>query len=523
MYDIIIKNGTVIDGTGSHMRKSDIGIKEGKIQEVGDLQNEKADQVIDAMGSYVTPGFIDITNHSYTYWRIFSNAGLESMLFQGVTTIVGGNCGSSLAPLVDHDIIRSIQKWVDVESINLNWLNMKEFLEEVEDNKIGLNFGTLVGHSTLRRGIIRDEVRDLSSHEFREIKKLLRGALRDGALGFSTGLVYTHAKLADIDEIIELAKIVKKFDGVYATHIRDESGNLIDALKEAIEIARQSGVKLEISHLKAVGEKNWPRMREAISLIETARGNGIDVNFDVYPYTSTGSVLYILLPDWVSEGGKKMMLNRLRDPKTKARVIEEMKTNDVDYSKVIISISPLNKTLSRRGITDIAASQDKSVEEAIIDILVASDGRVVTTMEVLSEKNMQKAIQHPFSIISSNGSGYDLEYKKSGDLVHPRNFGAFTRVLEKYVKNDRVLGWEEAIHKITGKPAEKYGIKMRGTIEKGNFADLAIFDPNTIKDLSTFENPYQYAKGMSHVIINGEAIIEEGKYNGKKAGQVVRR
>lgn len=522
MYDIIIKNGTIIDGTGQKMFIGDIGVKEKKIKEVGDLRNEKAETIINAQGQYVSPGFIDINNHSDTYWRIFLNPDLESLVYQGITTIVGGNCGSSLAPLVNKDIIQTIQKWADIRTVNLNWLSMKEFLKELERKKISVNFATLTGHATLRRGLLKDEIRNLESNELKTMEKILEKSLKEGSLGFSTGLVYTHAKLASKEEIIRMAKIVKKYDGVYATHVRGESGELIEAVKEAIEIAKESNVNLQISHLKAIGRTNWSLMEKAIKMVENANKEGININFDVYPYTATGSVLYVLLPDWVAEGGKKMMIHRLKDPVIKKKLIREMREDKYDYSKVVISISPLNKTLSKKNIVEVAVAQDKSVEETIIDILIASEGRVITMMDVLSEKNVSRAISHPLSIISSNGSGYNLSHKNSGELVHPRNFGSFPRILSNYVKKRKILSWEEAINKMTGKPAGKYNIKKRGVIKNGNFADLVVFNPKAVEDLATVDNPYQYSKGIEWVIVNGKVVLEEGKYNGQKNGEVIK-
>ncbi len=523
MHDIIIKNGTLVDGSGKPMFLADLGISENKIKTIGNLQNEKADFVIDARDKYVTPGFIDVNNHSDTYWRIFLNPDLESLLYQGITTIIGGNCGSSLAPLVDQNIIQTIQKWVDIRIVNLNWLRMGEFLDEVEKKNLSVNFATLVGHGTLRRGLIRDEVRGLTPEELQQAKKMLKESLKEGAIGLSTGLVYTHAKIASEKEIMELARIVKDNNGVYTTHIRGEAHELLEAVEEAINIARETGVKVQISHLKAMCEKNWPLMDEAINLIETARADQLDVNFDVYPYTVTGSVLYILLPDWVVEGGKKIMIQRLKNPVIRARVVQEMRTDGFDYSKIIIAISPFNKTLVRRRIVDIAAAQEKSIEEVIVDILIASEGRVITMMEVLGEKNVSKAIRNPFSIISSNGAGYSLSHKKSGELVHPRNFGSFPRALSYYVYERRILSWEEAVRKMTGLPAEKFGIQKRGTLEEGNFADIAIINPETVIDLATLENPYRYSKGVSWLIVNGKIVLNEGVYNGTRSGEVLRR
>ncbi len=523
MLDVLIKNGTIIDGTGKPMYRGDVGIREGIITDIGDLHNEHAEKEIDATGKYISPGFIDVNNHSDTYWRIFLDPDLESLLYQGVTTIIGGNCGSSLAPLANHEVINSIQKWTDMKNVSFNWLSMKDFLAEVEKKKLALNFATLVGHGTLRRGLIGDEVRDISPNEMKTMKKMLTEAMKQGALGFSTGLVYTHAKLASSREIAELAEIVKKYNGVYTTHIRGESHDLIRAVEEAIRISQTTGVKLQISHLKAMGKKNWPLMEEALNLIETARTSGIDVHFDVYPYTSTGSVLYILLPDWVTEGGRQMMLSRLKDEGTRKRVTKEMKASENDYSKITISISALDKSLNHKKITDIAEAQGKTVEDAIIDVLIASDGHVVTMMEVLSDKNVDKAVINPFSIVSSNGSGYDIEHRKTGEVVHPRNFGSFPRVLATYVRSRSVVGWEEAIRKMSGLPAEKFNIENRGVIIKGNYADVVVFDPKTIKDLATVENPYQYSQGIDCVLINGQIAMNHGIIENLRAGEVLRR
>ena len=523
MLDVLIKNGTIVDGTGKPMYRGDIGIRDGVITEIGDLHNEKAEKEIDATGKFVAPGFIDVNNHSDTYWRIFLDPTLESLLHQGITTIIGGNCGTSLAPLANHEVIKSIQKYSDMKKVSFNWLSMREFLAEVEKKKMTLNFGTLVGHGTLRRGLVGDEVRDISPDEMKVMKKMLTQSMKDGALGFSTGLVYTHAKLASSREIAELAEVVKKYNGVYTTHIRGESHELIRAVEEAIRIAQITGVKLQISHLKAMGKKNWPLMEEALNLIETARTSGIDIHFDVYPYTSTGSVLYILLPDWVTEGGRNMMLSRLKDEDTRKRVIKEMKASEYDYSKITISISALDKALNHKKITEIAAAQDKSVEDAIIDVLIASDGHVVTMMEVLSDKNVDKGVINPFSIISSNGSGYNVEHKESGEVVHPRNFGSFPRVLATYVRGRSVVGWEEAIRKMSGLPAEKFNIEKRGIITKGNYGDVIVFDPKTVKDLATIENPYQYSEGIECVLVNGQIAMNHGTISDLRAGVVLRR
>lgn len=523
MYDIIIKNGTIIDGSGKPMYRADIGIQEGVITHIGDLKNEHTEMEIDATKRYVTPGFIDINNHSDTYWRIFSDPALESLIYQGITTVIGGNCGSSVAPLVDHHVMKSIQKWADIKKISFNWVSMKDFLEEVNKKNISLNFGSLVGHETLRRGLVGDEVRDINSVEMETMKKMLEQAMKEGALGLSTGLVYTHAKLASSLEIEELAEVVKKYDGVYATHIRGEGHELLNSIEEAIGVARVTGVSLQISHLKAVGMRNWNIMGKALNVIEKARKEGIDVNFDVYPYTVTGNVLYILLPDWATEGGRNMMISRLKDPNNRESIIKEMKESEFDYSKIIISVSNIDKTLNHKKISEIAKAQEKSVEEVIIDLLIASEGRVITMIELLSEENIDKCIMNPFSIISSNGSGYKIEHKKTGELVHPRSFGAFPRIFANYVRKKEIISWEEAVYKMSGLPAEKFKIKKRGIIKEKNYADIVVFDPNSIRDIATIENPYKYSQGIDWVIINGKPVIKNGIMTNMRPGEVIKR
>jgi len=523
MFDVIIKNGVIIDGTGRIMQREDIGIKEGKIVEIGDLSNEKGDKIIDAKNKYVAPGFIDINNHSDTRWRIFLNPNLESLIYQGVTTIIGGNCGSSLAPLHNSEMLKSIQKWFDIENMNVNWVTVKDFLDEVEKIKLSVNFGTLVGHSTLRRGVIGDATRDLMEDEIRVMEDMLKKAMNDGAFGLSTGLIYSHAKLASKKEIERLAKIVSNFNGIYTTHVRDETENILSSIDESIETAKSAGVKIGISHLKIMGEKNWTLMDEVLKKISEAGNSGLDICFDIFPYTATGSVLYTFLPEWVSKGGRKMMLTRLKDVESRKKVIEEMKNDSMDYSKIIVAAYSLGKTLTRRVVSDIAQSQSKTAEETVIDLLLASNGRIITITEALKEENLEKSIQHSLSMISSNGSGYDIEHKGTGELVHPRDFGTFPRVLSHYVKRKRIISWEEAINKMTGKPAEKFGIKKRGLIKIGNYADIVVFNPDTISDMATINKPYQYSVGIEHVLINGKLTLENGVYNGSRAGVVLRK
>lgn len=522
IFDVIIRGGTLIDGTGAAMSKQDIGIKNERIEKVGDLSNDGADVVIDASGKYVTPGFIDVGNHSDSYWRVFDDPDLESLLYQGITTIVGGNCGSSVAPLANQNIIASVQKWADISGINLDWLSVADFLDHIDDNPLSVNFATLVGHGTLRRGLIGDDARELKKEEIDVMQQMLKDSLKEGAIGFSTGLIYSHAKPANQDELVSLVETVKKQGGTYSTHIREESKDVVKSISEAIGIARKTGVGLHISHLKIVGEKNWHFIDDVLNIIDSAREEGVDVSFDVYPYTYTGTVLYTLLPDWVSKGGRKVMLGRIKNLETRKKIVAEMKKSEVDYDRVIISISALDKTLTSRKITDIAKMQEKSIEETILDVLSASSGRVITLMNTLSEDNLLRFLKHPLSMVSSNGSGYNISHKDSSELVHPRNFGSFIRILSRYVLDKRVLSWEEAVFKMSGFPAKKFKLDGRGAVREGNFADVLVINPDAVDDVSDIENPYRYARGVDNMLINGETVIWEGKYTKERSGKVIK-
>ncbi len=506
------------------MYRADVAVEEGMIVALGDFSHTQAKRIIDASGQYVTPGFIDVNNHSDTYWKIFTNPGMESLLFQGITTIIGGNSGASLAPLVNSENIRAIQKWTDVEKINFNWLSMADFLQELEKRTLAVNFATLIGHGTMRRGAMKDKTRTITPDEIALMEHLLKRGMDEGAIGLSTGLIYTHARNARTRELSTLVKTAVSEGGVYATYVRDEGEDLVKAVEEAILVARNANAPLHISHLKAVGKRNWHLMDDVFQQIETAALSDTKISFDVYPYTSTGSVLYTLLPEWVTSEGRPMMLRKLKDPSVRSTVLREMHANDIDYSEILLSSSHLSKMMTRHKVSDVARLQGTSPEEAVLNFLMASDGQAIVSFEALSEENVTKAIQHPFSIISSNGVGYSLEHKNTGELVHPRNFGTFPKVFAEYVRKQKVLGWEEAVHKMTGKPAMQFQIEKRGLLKEGYFADIAVFDPEEIRDMATMEDPYQYSIGMMTVMVNGHLAIDDGHITSNGySGSVIRK
>ncbi len=523
MYDFLIKNGMVVDGTGSPKRRADVALRDGVIIAIGNLEHAQAAVVVDATGKIVAPGFIDVNNHSDVYWQIFRNPRLDSLVTQGITTIIGGNAGSSLAPLTRKQDIRSIQKWTDVDHINFNWLSVKEFLDELERKKIGINFAMLAGHGTMRRGVMHDQSRSITPEEISMMKKLLHEALADGVYGMSTGLKYTHALSAAPREIVEFAKMLKKENAVYATYIRNEAAGVVTAVEEAILVGIDTKIPVHISHLKAVYEENWPKFDEVLERIDTAVLRGIPVSFDIYPYTSTSSVLYTLLPEWVTRKGRIVMLAQLKEPRIRAQVIQDMQTEAHNYQDLVVAVSRVNTVAGHKKISDIAALQGVTCEEAVINVLLASEGRAIVSHEVLSPLNVEKALASPHSVVSSNGVGYALDHGKTGDFVHPRNFGAFPRVLGEYVRKKKILSLEEAIHKMTGKPATIFQIEKRGLLKKGYAADVVVFDPETIIDHATLADPYQHSEGIDFVFVNGKAVVKKGELQEVLAGSVLRK
>lgn len=522
MYDIIIRNGLIIDGTNRRKFSGDVGVKRGKIAKVGELKSDRAGLIIDAKEKIVAPGFIDLLNHSDGYWTMFNFPHLESLTQQGITTMIGGGSGTSLAPLASPETIQTIRRWTNVEEITLNWLTVSELLAEIERQKLAVNFGTLVGHITLKRGLIKDAVRDFTEPEFKIAEKMLDRALYEGAFGFSTGLTYSHGKFAKVAEIIRLVKIVSKYNGIYATALRDEGAGLVSAVDEAIAVSKATAVPVEISQFKAKGKNNFPLFKEALSHIEQAANQQVNINFDLYPYAITGTVLYTYLPDWVTQGGRHAMMEKLRSPQLRSKILAEMIKSGHDFSGLTIAQSS-NLAFVGKKITELGRESRVSPAEAVINTLLASNGKAICFDPALNENNVKTGLTNPLSIIATDGSGYSPSYAESKNLVHPRCFGTYPRFLGRYVREQKLLGWEEAIYKITGMPARKLGILDRGFIQENLQADLVVFDPAQIRDDATFENPYHFPDGIVSVIVNGQEVVHQGQNTGRRPGTVLRR
>lgn len=522
-YDLIIKNGLVIDGSGKKEPfKADVAVSKGVIARIGFLGNMEAAAKIDAHGMYVTPGFIDILSHSDTYLTLFSAPGQESLVSQGVTTIIGGNCGYSLAPLVTGGVFDSVERWTSSSQINIDWLRMSEYLQKLRERRFALNFGTLTGYNTLISGVLKGEYRQPSSQENEIAAFLLDQSLQEGSFGLSMGLAYLYQDKHFADHLESIFATVKKHKKMVAVHLRDESNQFLDSLAAMLAHAGEFGVKLHVSHLKVIGRQFWGNFRKAITMMEEAKEKGAFVSFDMFPYASSGLALYLLLPAWVKVGGPGMIMKRLRSSFDRAQIVKDLKAQELEYDKMTIASRAPDTVFVGKTVADVARTLGVSGEEAVVELLLGSGLQVIVFAHVLDEANVEMGIAHPLSLIASSGAGYDINKAVAEiDLPHPRSFGTFPRFLKKYVREKHLLSWEEAIAKITSLPAELLGIEKRGFVREGYCADLAVVDPNAVGDTSTFLNPYRYSTGVVHTLVNGVPAYAGGKSTTLLSGRVL--
>jgi len=519
-YDIIIKSGTVIDGKNAPVL-GDVAIEGDKIVAVKSLGEASAKVVINAFGKYVTPGFVDITNHSDTHLTLFKYPYLESLVMQGVTTIIGGNCGASLAPLASEQAIGAIKKWADPSEINVNWNTVEEFLSSISQLRPGVNFGTLAGYGTLRRGILSGEMRPLSIEEREKLKLLLLQSMQQGAFGLSLGLAYGHERVSVTEEIIEIGRVVSQTGGIIKMHLRSEGFEILSSVNEAIRICRETGVPVQISHLKAIGRKAWPFLPKAIELITHAKESGVDIDFDVTPYRTTGSLLYLLVPPGARQGGFQELFRRIDNPPERTKILEALRGHTLHYDKILITSAKI-KNIVGHTLTEIAEEAGLTPEETLLETIRSNEGRVTIVGQMVSMKNTRMALQDKNSFIASDGAGVSQDEMQTGDLVHPRSFGAFPRFLGRFTK-ELGISMQDAIGKITSGPAKKLGIKGRGVLEKGAFADVVVFDPKLIRDRATYKNPFRFSSGIEWVLVNGIPAVENGKLVQARAGKAIKR
>jgi N-acyl-D-amino-acid deacylase len=527
VLDIKIAGGQVIDGTGVPARRADVGLTGDRITAVGDLSAEPAGRTIEAAGRAVTPGFIDM--HSHSDWRLWDNRRAESKIRQGVTTEVVGNCGFSPAPVSDafRDEMKGFALYLPA-GMDFSWRSVREFLARYEDEGIALNVAQLIGHGTLRLAAMGFARRPPTPAEQATMERLMDEAMADGAYGLATGLIYAPGSYAATEEIIGIARRAAGRRGFYASHIRGEGATLLDAVAEAIRVGREGGLPTQVSHVKAAGRPNWGKVADALALIDAARAQGQDVMGDVYPYTASSTTLRTLLPDWVLEGGTDAMVKRLGDRATRERIRKELTgggetlLRGLDWADIMVSYSPSRPEAQGRRIAEIAAAWKCDPLDAAIELIVSEQGKGYMILFQLDEADVRRALVHPHVMIGSDGSSLAADGQLATGKPHPRSYGTFPRVLGHYSRDEHVLSLPDAVWKMTGLPARRLGLADRGVLAPGAKADVVVFDPTTVADRATYEDPHRYASGIGHVLVNGCVVIADGAHTGALPGRVLK-
>jgi len=498
-YDVLILNGKIIDGTGNSWFYSDVAIKDGKIVYVGKTNNVTATKIINAKGLIVAPGFIDV--HGHIEGGVFENPTAGNYIYDGVTTVITGNCGGSADDL-------------------------KRFFWRIDSMKSSINIASLVGHNTVRRLAMGLDNRLATADEQKKMEELVAQAMKDGAVGLSTGLIYLPGMYSNTEEVIGLAKSAANYNGVYASHIRNEENGVKDAINEAINIGRSANIPVQISHFKVSGPANWGRSKETLPLIEAARKDGYDVTIDQYPYSASSTNLGIRLPDWALAGGQDSTKKRINDAAMHKRIIKEMlemqnKYKYKNYSYAYVAFHSADTSLNGKNISQInklkgRKAKMKEEAETILDMMLAGGAQMV--YHSMNEDDVRYFIKYPFNMIGADGGV--VVYGKG--MPHPRAYGTNARVLAKYVREEKLVSLEEIIRRMTSLAAQKFQLKDRGLIKEGMAADIVVFDLNEVTDKATFEQPHQYSAGFHFVLVNGQVVIEEGKHTGVRSGMTLK-
>ncbi|MFD1413381.1 N-acyl-D-amino-acid deacylase family protein [Oceanobacillus jeddahense] len=525
MFDLIIKNGQLFDGTGNPATKLDIGIKNGKIAKINKLDHSNAKNVIDAQGLAISPGFID--THSHSDLLCTDPETHKIRLLQGITTELHGQDGISIAPVNTETkpLWQEQLKGLDGDIGDWPWESVDDYLTHLENTPIAGNVLHLVPHGNVRTLIMGFEERTATAEELKQITKLVEKGMEEGAIGVSSGLIYPPNVYSNKEELIALCKGAAKYDGVFVVHIRNESNKSLEALDEVVDVARQTGIRLHVSHFKVAGQYNRDKFKKFLENIDKAREEGIEVTFDQYPYTAGSTVFHSILPPWMHSGGTKKMLERLQDPSVRTQIQEDFKANDsyenwvfnCGWENIFINTiaTEKNKIFEGKNMEEIAKLRGQDPSEAALDLLVEEEGAITMTIHWGMEEDLIYGMKHPVQMVGSDGI--------FGSKPHPRLYGTFARVLGKYARDEGIFTLSEGIRKMTGAAAQLLRLKDRGYLREGYWADIVIFNPNTIKDTATYEDPIQLPSGISYVLVNGNLTVEEGKFTNETAGQVIRR
>ena len=529
-FDLIIAGGHVIDGTGSPWYTADIGIRHGRIAAIGTLKSAAASQRIDAAGLVVAPGFIDMLGQSE--FTILVDPRLPSKIYQGITTEITGE-GTSPAPMSGHARDEAAQT-LEHYGLTADWQSLGEYFARLERSGLGINLASYVGATTLREVVIGVADRPATAAELERMRALVRDAMREGAVGVSTSLEYAPAPYASTEELIAMAAEAAAYGGIYATHMRSEGDGMAAALDETFRIAREAHIPAEIWHLKVAGKKNWGHMPEMIKRIEAARASGLDITADTYAYTAWFNDMSAFVPPWAHDGGNEKMVERIKDPALRARIVKDIRTPSAAWDNewdevpgpesILIGVvkNPALRGLQGQTIAAIAKSRAKDPLETLLDILVEDNGFTGCAVFGMQEDDVALALVQPWTSINNDSSGTSPEGILGEEHPHPRAYGTFPRILRKYVREEHRLSLEEAIRKFTALPAQRLRLTDRGVLKLGLWADITVFNPETIADRSTFSAPNALAVGMRWVLVNGVPVIADGKMTGAKPGQVLR-
>ena len=526
-YDLVIKNGRVFDGLGNKAISADIGIIGEKITKIGKISAAKGQATIDASGLTVCPGFIDA--HDHTSIELMVNPKAESSIRQGITTVVSGNCGSSPFPVADeiYDEYRDTMK--DTYDIELTWRDIKGFFSKLNEKGMALNYSTFVGQGTIRGFAVGYNDRPPKDEEMARMKALVAENIQNGALGLSSGLEYAPGSYAQQDEIVELCQTAAQNGGLYATHMRDESDQLLEAMDEAIDVSRKTGIRLQISHFKIAYPRNWHKIDAALAKLEATKSEGIPVFCDRYSYIAGATGLSSMnFPLWAKQGTTEEFLTRLKDPTLESKFrafLEEREKKLGSWDKVIISdvFTDGNKKFEGKTILEATEETGKDVFEFLRDLLIEEENRAGQIIFMMKEENLKRILAHPLVGVGCDGSAL-APYGPLGEgKPHPRSYGTFPRVLGKYIREEKILPMEEMLKKMTSIPAANFGFAQRGALLRDYFADIVIFDEKRVIDKATFKNPHQYPEGIDYVIVNGQVVIDKGEHSGHLPGKILRR
>ncbi|HEX8070023.1 MAG TPA: D-aminoacylase [Pyrinomonadaceae bacterium] len=530
-YDLLIRNGLVIDGTGAPGFRADVAVTGDRIVAVGRVpRSVRAAREIDARGLVVAPGFIDMLGQSEQHVLIDPRA--MSKVMMGVTTEVTGE-GGSIAP-INERLIKEDEPFYRRYNLTVDWRTLDEYFRRVERQGMGLNLATFVGATQVRAYVVGYDNRPPTARELDEMRRLVAEAMRQGALGLSTSLQYVPARFARTDEIVELAKVAKSYGGIYATHQRSEANAIDASLAEVFDIARRARIPVEIWHLKTAYKRNWGRMPEVLRRIAAARRQGLDIEADVYPYTAASTSLNACLPPWALEGGTDAMLARLRDPATRARLKREITTDTSEWENIYLGSggaegvlvgSVVNRELEQwqgKRLSEIAAAQNKDALDALFDFIIADRGQTGAIYFMMSEDDLRAALAAPFVKICTDSGARATDGPLAGSKSHPRGWGTYPRLLGRYARDEHLLTLPQAVHKMTGAPAARVGLRERGLVRRGLFADLTLFDPARVRDRATFDEPNQYPEGIEYVVVNGQIEVDKGRRTDVNAGRPLR-